>query len=176
MKGNLLFHASFSFCCGISWFKQVKMAFEPAGKIRFHFWPQKASELLHELNVPLGNLIRSFLSWLPKQNEKLGAWQKSTGLEQGRQELGEGKAQKTCVCCFLHYCCIRGVNLPREFGMQRCWIPIQRAHHIYKSSGETSQQDSDVITTRKCVLKKMGPWLNVCTRGSLSRKLHLLLS
>lgn len=147
------------------------MAFEPAGKICLHFWPQKASELL---NVPLGNLIRSFLSWLPKQDKKLGTWQKSTRLEQGRQELGEGKAQKCVFCCFLHYCCTGGVNLPRKFGKQRWWIQIQQAHSIYKSSGEMSQQDSDVITTRKCIFKKMGPWLNCVHQGISQQKASLI--
>lgn len=150
------------------------MAFEPARKICLHFWPQKASELLQELNVPLGNLIRCFLLWLPKQNQKLGTWQKSASLKKGRQELGEGKAQK---CMFAASCIIAALEVSICHGNSGCRdgrFRLSKAHYIYKSSGEMSQQDSDVITTRKCIFKKMGPWLNCVHQGISQQKASLI--
>lgn len=71
---------------------------EPAGKSASAF-DHKAKELPRELNMRLGYLIRSFLSCLPKQKEKLGDRQKSARLAQGSRELGEGKARNGV--CFL---------------------------------------------------------------------------
>lgn len=62
------------------------------------------------------------------------------------------------VFCFLYYCCIRCVNPTQELRKQRdSTFRFSKAHYSYKGSGEMSQQASDVITTRKCIFKKIGP-------------------
>lgn len=150
------------------------MAFEPARKICLHFWPQKPSELLHEVNVTWGNLIRSFLSWLPNRTKNWVLDRNPPGWSREGRSWEKVKHKNVCLLFFLHYCCIGGVNLPGKLGMQRWWILIQQAHSIYKSSGEMSQQDGDVITTRKCIFKKMGPWLNCVHQGISQQKASLI--
>lgn len=173
VKVNLPFHPSFSFCsCDLSRWNGLWACWE--NSLYDHFWPQKSSELLHELNVPLGNSIRCFLSWLPKQNEKLGAWQKCARLEQGKQELGEGKAQNRVFAVSCIIAALRVSICHRNSGCRDGGFRFSKAHYISKSSGEMSQQDCDVITTRKCIFKKMGPWLNRVHQGISLQKASLI--
>lgn len=115
-----------------------------------------------------GKFNQIFFAMASKAEWKIGHLTEICQVGARKEGAGRRWSTKMCVWCFLHYCCIRGVSLPRKFGMQRWWIQIQQSPlHLQKLRRDVPARQW-CNNYMKMYFQKDGPLAKLCAPGDLS--------